>query len=179
MSLLEANLPENQLAWWLSKRSSTAGLWLRDIPKYYNCTLTNDEFRTYLRFFFHLDGYRFCSSVSGSLCGCKYGAIMDSTCVHFVSGCNKDNLRSDIDDSVLREYANMLRWMGFPIRVEDRNEFRSADPFSTLLSPVHLLAQSRESSRPERQETLFSRILTESSSPGRVPNKPSISNALP
>jgi len=139
MSLLEKLLPDNELAWWLSRRSSTSGLWLRDIPKYYNCTLTNDEFRTYLRFSLHLDGHRLCNTVIGSSCSCKFGAVIDSTCVHFVSGCNKDNLRSDIHDSVARECASMLRWMGFPIRVEDRNEFRSADPYDNHRPDITIL----------------------------------------
>jgi hypothetical protein len=90
----------------------------------------------------HLANSNVQASSHGLHCGCKHGAIIDSTCCHFVSGFNQDNLRSDIHDTVYQEFATMLKWMGFPIRVEDKYEFRAADPNDnhrpdiTILDPL-------------------------------------------
>lgn len=66
-----------------------------------------------------------------------------------MSGCNQDNLRSDIHDNVYREFANMLRWLGYPIRIEDKHEFRSNDPDDNHRPDITIL-DSLGSSRVKR-----------------------------
>jgi hypothetical protein len=121
--LLKQSMPYDQLAWFVQLESSEAGLWLQDVPKFVNKVLSNEHFRTALRYRLYLDAVGI-----GVGWHCECGGHIDSKGLHFATGCALHNLRKETHDDVCIEIESKLRWMGKFTEREQKDLFQGLGP---------------------------------------------------
>jgi hypothetical protein len=134
MDNLKATLPNDRLCWFVNLQNSEAGAWLRDIPRFDNA-LACDEFRTALRYRLYLPAY---NVRVGSMCSCSARGQVDATGMHFATGCALYNLRKDTHDGVVLAADQMLKWLGFWTKREEKGIFQINNPDDNCVPDISI-----------------------------------------
>ena len=120
VSRMEKEMDVTDLKWWVSQRNNMSGQPLQAFPSMECYVIRSSEFCTWLKY-----RYRIKMGHSNLKCTCKVATQVDDYGVHFSTGCNIDGMRTRIHDDLNRVVAQILRYSGYDVVLEETQLFCS------------------------------------------------------
>jgi len=136
---MQQNMELKELEWWSNQRNDMSGQPLLAFPSMEPYIIRTSEFRTWL-----LHRYLIPMEFAGLCCDCSNKPSLDPYGLHLSCGCNKNDARTHLHDSIVLQLQSLIKYAGYWTTLEEKHMFindnqnKQNRPDITINNPINL-----------------------------------------